>query len=92
MYFYISDSLYNNIVKNTIDIRNKILVLLLLSCDDLLLCHLFIYLFLNMNSSLNKSNLHFELISSKLALIHTNHSMDIESLDSTQKIIQILFS
>jgi hypothetical protein len=31
---------------NTIDIRNKILFLLLLSCDDFLLCILFIYLFI----------------------------------------------
>jgi hypothetical protein len=37
-----------------------------------------------MNSSLNKSNLHLELILFKLALIHTKQVMDIESLDSTQ--------
>jgi hypothetical protein len=47
--------------------------------------YLFTYLFLNMNSNLNKSNLNFELILFKLALIHTIQVMDIESLDSTQK-------
>jgi hypothetical protein len=52
--------------------------LLLSIVDDLLLCT-FIYLFLNMNSSLNKSNLNFELNSPRLALIHTNQSVDVES-------------
>jgi hypothetical protein len=44
-----------------------------------------------MNSSLNKSNLHFELISSRLALIHTKQLMDIESLDSTQNNSNLFF-
>jgi hypothetical protein len=43
-----------------------------------------------MNSSLNKSNLNFELILFKLALIHTIKVMDIESLDSSQN--NLIFS
>jgi hypothetical protein len=44
-----------------------------------------------MNSSLNNSNLNFELISPKLALVHTEKVMDIESLDSTQNYSKFLF-
>jgi hypothetical protein len=44
-----------------------------------------------MNSSLNKSNLRFELITTKLVVIHTNEIMDIESLDSTQNNSNLLF-
>jgi hypothetical protein len=44
-----------------------------------------------MNRSLNKSNVHFELILIKLALIHTNQVMDVESLDSTQNNSNLIF-
>jgi hypothetical protein len=44
-----------------------------------------------MNSSLNKSNLHFELITIKLVVIHTIQIMDIESLGSTQIIPNLIF-
>jgi hypothetical protein len=44
-----------------------------------------------MNSSLNKSNLHFELILIKLALIQKNQVMDVDSLDSTQNNSNLIF-
>jgi hypothetical protein len=44
-----------------------------------------------MNSSLNKLNLHFELITIKLVVIHTIQIMDIESLDSTQNNSNLIF-
>jgi hypothetical protein len=44
-----------------------------------------------MNWSLNKSNLHFEIITIKLVVIHTIQIMDIESLDSTQIISNLIF-
>jgi hypothetical protein len=44
-----------------------------------------------MNSNLNKSNLHFELMIIKLVLIYTNQVMDVESLDSTQNNSNLIF-
>jgi hypothetical protein len=44
-----------------------------------------------MNSSLNKSNLHFEVITIKLVVNHTVQIMDIESLDSTQNNSNLIF-
>jgi hypothetical protein len=44
-----------------------------------------------MKSSLNKSNLNFELILIKLALIQTNQVMYVESLDSTQNNSNLIF-
>jgi hypothetical protein len=45
----------------------------------------FIYLFIfEYQFKFEKANLNFELNSPRLALIHTNQSRDIESLDSTQ--------
>jgi hypothetical protein len=56
----------------------------------MLFTYLFPY-FWNINSSLNKSNLNFELILFKLALIHTIQVMDIESLDSNQNNLNFVF-
>jgi hypothetical protein len=44
-----------------------------------------------MNSNLNKSNLHFELMIIMLVLIYTNQVMDVESLDSTQNNSNLIF-
>jgi hypothetical protein len=44
-----------------------------------------------MKSSLNKWNLHSELILIKLALVHTNQVMDVESLYSTQNNSNLIF-
>jgi hypothetical protein len=51
----------------------------------------YLFIFGNMNSSLNKSNLHSEIITIKLVVIHTIQIMDAESLDSTQNNSNLIF-
>jgi hypothetical protein len=72
--YYFSLFIVPNIVTIQLIYEIKFYFFLLLSCDIFISMSFIIYLFIfgNMNSSLNKSNLHFEIITIKIVVIHTN--------------------